>query len=228
MNITFKKPDNFLKIFRHILGWRWSVTEMALWCACSLQVLLLKYLVSWRTNRASAVCIYVTAAKKIFWRRGRNLSNYRSVIIRRTILTFEDRALTSMYKSTWCKKSSRSKQLKASSSWQWISTGGHQLCPLAGTRHQRASECYKGWCRHPALTSEHRRKFPEVLLGQYWAVCARRALQMCNGRITHFWLQHSSNGTVDQKYWRCSRIFHLGLLQGNEHFYHSRDDDQAL
>lgn len=46
----------------------------------------------------------VTAAKKIFWRSGTNLSNYRSVIIIRTISAFEDKHDLTCIKSAGVRK----------------------------------------------------------------------------------------------------------------------------
>lgn len=91
---------------------------MASWCACSLQVLLLKDLVSWRANRASAVCIDVMLPGKYFEGVRQINQTYRSVIIIRTISYFEDKHYLPCIKSPVCKKSTRSKQMKASSLWQ--------------------------------------------------------------------------------------------------------------
>lgn len=57
---------------------------MALWCACSLKVLLLKYLILWKINSASPVCIYIRLlSRNCFETVGHiNLLKYRSAIVR--------------------------------------------------------------------------------------------------------------------------------------------------
>lgn len=54
----------------------------------------------------------VTTAKKIFWRSGTNLSNYRSVIIIRTISAFEDKYDLACTKSAGVRKALRANKWK--------------------------------------------------------------------------------------------------------------------